>query len=347
MGAAGDWFSGRALISIGAIAPPGSRVSKWAGVSRREWTRVDFSRGMDMACRSLLRAAGWILAAAVLGSAAGPAGVWAMDLEGKISYATSLDVKNAYPGTCTRVEKRYGDEVQQNQVLGYYRLDKESYDSIQHALRDGDLRSKQAELRVFDARLDEARLKVTRLQEAVQASVASQASLDVARAELNLLEVQRDVAQREAADIATRLDDVRARLREDLGGVPLARGGSAPWEIPLVAPGNGVVAEQNIASGDILPKGTRCFRVAPRMLYVKCRVYAEDYVKLQTGDKATFTLPNFPGRTFEAVLEPLPLTMVDRGYSALSYYEILFSLPATDFFVREGVRVKVHVPDAR
>lgn len=264
----------------------------------------------------------------------------AMELEGKTSYTWSAFVQNAYAGTCSRVLKKYGEDVGKGEVLGYYRLDTEARDSIRQALDDGPLRAKQAEARVLDARLAESRLKLNGLREAVAAGVESPAGLEVAAAELELLETQRRLAGEEIQNLSSRLADERVRIREELGGAAVSRDG-IPREVPLPSPEAGIVAEQNIAPEMKLEKKFNCFRVAFKTLNVKCQVYAEDYARLKVGDKATVIIPQYPDRVFPATLIVLPLVPVDKGFAALSVYEVYFLVDAKDLFINEGVRAKV------
>jgi len=281
---------------------------------------------------------GCLLWAAFAASGGRPA--WGMELEGKTAYGWSAYVRNAYAGTCSKVLRKYGDTVEKDEVLAWYRLDPEARDSVAQALDEGALRAKRAEARVLDARLDESRLRLGRLREAVSAGVASAAALEEDEAELGLLEIQRGVVEDEMRDLTSRLAEERARLRDELGGVAVSRG-NVPWEIPLRSPEAGVVAEQKIAPGTKLDKKTDCFRVARKSLYVKCRVHAEDYAGLKVGDTGTVSIPQYPGKVFAAVLGILPLIPVDKGLAALSEYEVSFLVQGEDLFVSEGVRVKV------
>lgn len=267
---------------------------------------------------------------------------WAMELEGKTSYAWAVHVQNAYAGTCSKALKKPGETVEEGEVLAYYRLDPEARNAIIQDLDDGALRAKQAEARVLDARLAEARVKLSGLQEAMAAGVESAAAVDVAAAELGLLETQRRVAEEEIQNLSSRLADERARIRDELDGVAVSRA-NVPWEIPLRSPVAGIVAEQKIVPGTKLAKKTNCYRVARRTLYVKCRIYAEDYVKLKVGDAGTLSIPQFPDKVFPVVLNVLPLVPVDKGFAALSVYEVYFLVKNEDLFVSEGVRATVHL----
>lgn len=272
--------------------------------------------------------------------AAAPGRAWAMDLEGRIRHPWSMEVRNPYAGTCVEVRTRIGDAVEAGDILAVYRLDNRDREDIQQALSEGELRSRQGELRLLEARGREAAARRDKLREAVAAGVESQARLEANNASVELLERQVRDLRADIQELAARLREDRERIREELGGAQVSAD-NAPREAFLRAPSSGVISEQKIGSRTEMPKGKFCFRVARRIYHAACQINAAEYVKLKAGDVGRATIQGLPGESFEAVLLPLPLTAEDKGPNAAASYEVEFLIRGLDRFVSEDVRVKI------
>lgn len=272
-----------------------------------------------------------------------PAPALALELEGKTVYTWSTPVKNQYAGSVLEVLKKEGEEVAQDEVVARYRLAPQELESIRAALDDKAIRDKDAQIQEWNARIQLQTRHVEQLRSSVQAGYEAPLRLESEEAALDLYQTQLREAQRAKADLAARLASEQERISEDLGGLKVTRR-KVPDAIPLNAPYEGVISKMTLQPGQRLAAKAECFKVAAKAISVKVRVYAEDYQKLHTGDEATVTIQGIPDRTFPAVLFNLPLKPVDKGFMALSYYEILFRVIELDTVVREGLSARVTVP---
>lgn len=280
---------------------------------------------------------GCLLWAAFAASGGRPA--WGMELEGSLVHAWSLEVRNPYAGTCEEVRVRLGDAVKAGDVLAVYRLDDQDHDAIRQALRPGKLHARREELRLLDVQSQEAAARVERLEDAVRVGVESRARLEREASGLDMLDRQRAALREEIRELSENLAEERARVRRELGDVPVSSE-NVPWEALLRAPADGLVSDLKLGPRMEMVKNKLCFSVARPIFHAECRIGPDRYVRLTAGDTGRVTIQSLGDREFEGVLLPLPLTAEDKGPAAASYL-VHFLIKDLDLFVSEGVRVKV------
>lgn len=104
-----------------------------------------------------------------------------------------------------------------------------------------------------------------------------------------------------------RLEAARRRLRLwDLGDVQIAdleHQGHAQEYVPILAPADGVIVEKAVVAGSAFMAGQRLLRTAGLdRVWVEAQVYDYELPLIETGMKATVTLPELQDREFEGTV---------------------------------------------
>lgn len=264
--------------------------------------------------------------------------------EGKVQYPVTRVVRNAYDGEMQDVLVHDSQSVKNGDVLGRYTLSEYTRGQLQQRIATTLLQQKEMAL-------DEARTKLRGLQRE-QASLvqmydegmASQAALETAteRVEDRLAQIAflEQVVSREKK----RLDREKRNISEELGGARI-RSGEIPSMVDIPAPLDGTVIWMVDEKDWALRGNSACFKVADMTKVVlMAKVFVEDYPKLAKGMVATVTAKGQAGRKLKAILSKLPLTPIDKGFSALSYYQVEFEMDNPERLFREGYRVRIELP---
>jgi HlyD family secretion protein len=216
---------------------------------------------------------------------------------GKLAPTNQVTVGSQLSGLVTKVVVDVNDHVTAGQPLAL--IDPEQLDD---QIRQGQaaLAANQAQVNQARATVAEAQAQLARLESVYKLSngrVPSKAELqtgraDAARAQAALKVAQANVVASRAALAQNQTQRARAIIRSPVSGVVLAR---------QVDPGQTVAASFNTPT---------LFVIAEDLTKMKLEVAIDeaDVGAVQVGQKATFTVDAFPGKTFPAVI-----TRVDLG----------------------------------
>ncbi|MCB2060920.1 MAG: efflux RND transporter periplasmic adaptor subunit [Novosphingobium sp.] len=216
---------------------------------------------------------------------------------GKLAPTNQVTVGSQLSGLVTRVLVDVNDRVAANQPLA--EIDPEQ---IEDQIRQNraQLAANQAQVEQARATLAEAQAQLARLEEVHRLSdgrTPSKTELqagraDVERARASLKVAQANVLASEASLAQSRTERARAIIRSPVSGVVLAR---------QVDPGQTVAASFNTPT---------LFVIAEDLSEMKLEVAIDeaDVGQVKEGQKATFTVDAFPGRTF-----PATITRVEIG----------------------------------
>lgn len=216
---------------------------------------------------------------------------------GKLAPTNQVTVGSQLSGLVTKVLVDVNDRVAQNQPLA--EIDPEQ---IEAQIRQGQaqLAANKAQVGQARATLAEARAQLARLEEVSRLSngrVPSGTEMQTARANVQRGEAAVNVAEAnvlasQAAIAQNQTQRARAIIRSPVSGVVLAR---------QVDPGQTVAASFNTPT---------LFVIAEDLAKMKLEVAIDeaDVGGVREGQKATFTVDAFPGRTF-----PATITRVDIG----------------------------------
>ncbi len=216
---------------------------------------------------------------------------------GKLAPTNQVTVGSQLSGLVTRVVVDVNDRVIAGQPLAL--IDPEQIDD-QIRAGQATLAANEAQVAQARATLAESRAQLARLSEVYRLSkgrVPSKTELqagqaDAQRADAALRVAEANVTAARAQLSQSQTQRARAIIRSPVNGVVLAR---------QVDPGQTVAASFNTPT---------LFVIAEDLTRMKLEVAIDeaDVGEVQTGQKATFTVDAFPGRTF-----PATITRVDLG----------------------------------
>ncbi|HEU0043164.1 efflux RND transporter periplasmic adaptor subunit [Sphingomonas sp.] len=215
---------------------------------------------------------------------------------GKLAPTNQVTVGSQLSGLVTRVVVDVNDRVTAGQPLAL--IDPQQ---IEDQIRAGEaqIAANQAQVAQAQATVAQARAQLGRLEEVFRLSggrVPSRTELDTGRAEANranagLRAAQAQVVAARAALAQTQTQRARAIVRSPVTGVVLAR---------QVDPGQTVAASFNTPT---------LFVIAEDLTAMKLEVAIDeaDVGAVQPGQKASFTVDAFPGKTFPALIARVDL----------------------------------------
>lgn len=216
---------------------------------------------------------------------------------GKLAPTNQVTVGSQLSGLVTRVVVDVNDRVTAGQALAL--IDPEQIDD-QIRAGQAQLNANQAQVAQARATVAEAQAQLNRLEEVYRLSnrrVPSEAELQTGRANYQravaaLRVAQANVTAAQAQLAQSQTQRQRAIIRSPVSGVVLAR---------AVDPGQTVAASFNTPT---------LFVIAEDLSKMKLQVAIDeaDVGEVRVGQKASFTVDAFPGRTF-----PAEITRVDLG----------------------------------
>lgn len=93
--------------------------------------------------------------------------------------------------------------------------------------------------------------------------------------------------------------------------------------VPIHAPRSGVVIERNVSAGAAAPRGRKLLEIADlSRVWVEADVYEADLELVKPGMSAAVTLPNLPGRSYEARVEFVHPQLRDASRTGLVHLSL-------------------------
>ncbi|MCS6798249.1 MAG: efflux RND transporter periplasmic adaptor subunit [Myxococcota bacterium] len=252
-----------------------------------------------------------------------------VEASGRIDVARRHEVPAPIAGLLREVLVAERARVHRGQVLA--RLDVQS---AEFAVRGAQAGVQAAAGHVAEARavLRAAREELSRVERLAQAGQASQAELGAAR-----MAVERAQAGLQAALASQRV------AAENLSA---ARHGAGLAQI--VAPADGVVlAAPRTLGAAVSPERGPLFVVAETLdpMQLVARVAEADIGVVQPGQHATFTVPAYPGRTFEA--EVRAVSIEPERTDGVVLYAVTLHAPNAEGLLLPGMTASVRLEVAR
>lgn len=268
-----------------------------------------------------------------------------LQFEGKVYYRIIREINNRFQGDMTSVVVTAEESVTKGQVLGTYVLKQGPRNRLLQRISKVAIENKEFQIEESTTKLQMEEKKLANIQRLYLEGMQSKLQLDSARELMEQHRKRLNFDKRQLEKQKKKLAEEKKLISIDLGGVSLATG-EIPESIPLVSPIDGHVLDwRDTKLWENMPQGTACFKVANiKNITVKARVFVEDYPKLAVGMKAEVTSTAYPGKTFHATLSKMPLTPIDKGYAALSYYLVEFEMDNSKLLFREGNSVTVKLP---
>lgn len=225
-----------------------------------------------------------------------------------------VTVKAKVAGSVLDLKVREGDVVKKGDLLATidsptlkYQLDRGRADqwaaSQQASTSSPQIAVVEAQARMTEASLKNAREELERVQKLVASGATAQAELDRATNNVALLEAQ--LASQRAQARALRID-LSAKSSGTNAAVSELAAKLADAEVR--APIDGVVLSRLVDPGELVPTNGALFRIGDvRKLVLECSVDEADIGRLAVGKKAAVSLYAFPKQVFRgSVFEILP-----------------------------------------
>lgn len=246
---------------------------------------------------------------------------------GTLQPVNQVDVGTEISGTVESVDVDYNDRVKKGQVLAT--LDT---DQLSARLRQSKAALELARAKVQDAQATvvETRTKYNRLKALASKGMASQDDLDAAaaaftRAKAGVEVAAAQVTQAEAQVDADRTSLDKAQIRSPIDGIVLQR---------EVEPGQTVAASLQTPVLFVLAESLA-------QMELNVAVDEADVGAVKTGQKATFTVDAFPGRTFPAVIDQV--RYAPQTVQGVVTYETVLAVDNSDLSLRPGMTATVEI----
>lgn len=246
---------------------------------------------------------------------------------GTLQPVNQVDVGTEISGTVESLSADFNDRVKRGQILA-----KLNTDQLSARLRQSQaaLKLARANVQNADATLAETRAKLKRLKALAAKAIASQDDLDTAeaaftRATAALRVSKEQVSQAEAQVDADRTTLDKAQIRSPIDGIVLKR------QVEL---------GQTVAASLQTPV---LFTLAENLTQMELNVAVDeaDVGQVTVGQKATFTVDAFPGRSFPAVIDQV--RYAPQTVAGVVTYETVLLVDNSDLSLRPGMTATVEI----
>ncbi|GIL01273.1 MAG: hemolysin secretion protein D [Alphaproteobacteria bacterium] len=250
---------------------------------------------------------------------------------GTIEPTNQVDISSELSGRVRSVEVDYNDMVKRGQVLA--RLDTDRLEAnVEHA--EATLLARKASLAEAVATLNERRDTHERIARLEQQGIATRETLLAAKAALERAEagVESARANVRVAEASLKLERTnldKACICSPIDGIVLAR---------TVEPGQVVAATLQAPTLFTLAEGLSRMRLT-------VDVDEADIGKVNTGNRAEFTVEAFQDRRFEAVISQL--RFAPRTIDGVVTYEAILDVDNDDLALRPGMTATAEITVAR
>jgi HlyD family secretion protein len=246
---------------------------------------------------------------------------------GTLNPVTSVQVGTQVSGQVKELFVDFNSPVKAGQLIA--RIDPETF---QYRVRqnEADLEAARAAVARAQVSLANAQRELSRTRELVQREFVSPADLDRAQAQFDLAKaevnnVQAVVAQRAAQLASARVDLARTEIRAPVDGVVIKRS---------------VDVGQTVAASLQAPE---LFVIARdlRDMQVETSIDEADVGRMRVGQRATFTVDAFPGRTFSGEVRQVRKSA--QTVQNVVTYTVLVSAANPDGQLMPGMTANVRI----
>lgn len=243
---------------------------------------------------------------------------------GHLELVDEMEVPAPVEGQLVEVFVKEGDEVEKGQLLA--QLDEGSA-NLAFAVAQAELGVAGARASEAEAAAQQAARSLERTERMVEKGLASERTLETARAE---------AMKARAALQAARAERAAANKRAALRGLERKR-------TSIVSPRDGLVLEVPKRTGMIVGPQTQLFRIGASIdqMNVEAPIGEADIGEVVVGQGAKFEVPTYPGRSFDATVKhisPDPKT----EYGAI-FYDVTLETSNPDRVLLPGMTAQVRI----
>lgn len=238
---------------------------------------------------------------------------------GTLNPVVSVQVGSQISGQLKEILVDFNSEVKQGQLIA--RIDPETYEQrVRQAQADVDaarslvmtqqanIAAQQAEVLKAEVNAADALRDLERKQQLVEKGFISAAERDKAQATYNALAQQVNTAKAQArvADANARNAEAVVKQRE----AALAQARIDLGRTEIKAPVNGIVIKRSVEKGQTVAASLQApelFIIAENLtdMQVDAAIDESEIGRIRIGQKATFTVDAFPGRSFEGTVKQI------------------------------------------
>ncbi len=292
----------------------------------------------------------WVIGAAVVVALAG-SGAWLMSGSGgpSVTYTTQpviqgdltvtvtatgtveptnqVVISSELSGTVRAVNVDYNDTVKKGAVLA--RLNTDTL-GANLALARATLAARKADVAQAQATVSETDIALTRASDLVARKVSAQSTLDAAKANSD-----RAKAALESAEANEKIADANLSIAE----TNLAKA-------DIISPIDGVVLSRDVEPGQIVASSLSAptlFTLAEdlRNMQLEVGIDEADMGKVKHGDKATFTVEAYPGKSFPAAVSQVRYS--PETVEGVVTYTAVLTVDNADLLLRPGMTATAEI----
>ena len=263
-------------------------------------------------------------------------------VQGKLQCSLKRQVIVPYRGVITRLNVQPGQTVKKGQVLVRYKLASDVVQSLQRQVAAPQIQDLELALANLDKALITLEEKRAETESLVKENMAPSLNLVQIEKEIQVQKQSRKVLEERLKLERQLLVELKAYVKDLLGGSldPVAGSGDASITAPIS--GQVVSIQSDLREGLELGAGAPVFIIGVMdPMVIHAQIHESDIVNVHQGEKAEVTMESVPDRTFEATVSRFSLTPLASGVADPSYYDIEFTVPNSDYVLKEGFKGEI------
>lgn len=247
---------------------------------------------------------------------------------GHVELTEEVEVPAPIEGQLVSVQVQPGDSVEEGQLLG--QLDRAQAELAFHIAR-AEMHATRARVLEAEAASERAAESLARTKRLVAKDLASRAALEQAGTTATKARAALQAARAEQSAAAKRAS-LRERERD---------------RTDIIAPRAGIVLEVPRHTGMVVGPAHRLFRIgaAPNEMLISAPIGEADIGEVRVRQRATFEVPAYPGRLFEASVSHLSPDPDIRAGAV--FYTVTLTTPNVDGALLSGMTAQLRIQSAK
>jgi HlyD family secretion protein len=255
----------------------------------------------------------------------------AISSTGTLQAVTSVQVGTQVSGTIESLGADYNSIVKRGQVLA--RLDRSLFQTQVDQNRANLVRA-EADVERLRVALQDANTKLTRAQALSERQLLPQSDLDAAAVDARSAEAQVRSSEAQVTQARAELKQSQVNLENTI----------------ITAPIDGIVLSRAVDVGQTVAASMQAptlFVLAADLakMQVLANLDESDIGRIADGQKVTFTVDAYPGRTFEGVVSQIRLQ--PQTVQNVVTYSVVIDAPNHDLVLKPGMTANVTIQVAR
>lgn len=279
----------------------------------------------------------------------------AVSASGTLNPVVSVQVGSQVSGQLKEILVDFNSEVKQGQLIA--RIDPETFEyKVRQAQADVDaarsqvltqqanIEAQRAEVTRAEVNMADAKRDLERKQQLVEKGFIASADRDKAQATFNALAQQVNTARAQAAVAVANARNAQAVVKQREAALAQAR--IDLERTAIKAPVNGVVIKRSVERGQTVAASLQApelFVIAENLadMQVDAAIDEAEIGRVRPGQKATFTVDAFPGRSFEGSVKQIRKSA--QNVSNVITYTVVISASNPNKVLLPGMTANVRI----